>query len=247
MRIALVSDIHGNLAALEAVAADVERRGVDRVVNLGDNLSGPLLPRQTAAFLMASGWQSLAGNHDRAVLALASKPGGGAPSDEYAHSQLTATEFEWLRTLQPCARLDDEVFVCHGTPADDCIYFLETVEHGRARLASPAEIAARLGDEHSPVIACGHTHVPRAVRTASNQLIVNPGSVGLPAYADDDPEPHVIENGATDARYAIIERTPAGWIAQLIAVPYDFAPMAALARQRRRPDWELALLTGYAK
>lgn len=48
MRIAFVSDTHGNLTALEAVAADITRRGADRVVNLGDNLSGPLLPRETA-------------------------------------------------------------------------------------------------------------------------------------------------------------------------------------------------------
>jgi predicted phosphodiesterase len=48
MRLALVSDIHGNLAALEAVIADLERRHIDRVVNLGDTLSGPLLPAETA-------------------------------------------------------------------------------------------------------------------------------------------------------------------------------------------------------
>jgi hypothetical protein len=57
----------------------------------------------------------------------------------------------------------------------------------------------------------------------------------------------VIENGAPDARYAIIERMPSGWNTQLIAVPYDYPSMAALARQRNRTDWELALLTGYAK
>ena len=68
MRIAVVSDIHGNLAALQAVVADVQRRGVDRVINLGDSLSGPLLPLQTARFLMASGWLHLAGNHERQVL-----------------------------------------------------------------------------------------------------------------------------------------------------------------------------------
>ena len=68
MRIAFVSDIHGNLPALEAVAADIHRRGADRVVNLGDNLSGPLLPRETAQWLMASDWLSLAGNHERQVL-----------------------------------------------------------------------------------------------------------------------------------------------------------------------------------
>ena len=69
MRLALVSDIHGNLAALEAVAADIRRRGADSVVNLGDNLSGPLLPLETAHFLMASGWLSLAGYHERQLLA----------------------------------------------------------------------------------------------------------------------------------------------------------------------------------
>lgn len=61
MRIALLSDIHGNLAALEAVAADIELRGVDQVANLGDSLSGPLLPLETARFLMAQDWIHLAG------------------------------------------------------------------------------------------------------------------------------------------------------------------------------------------
>jgi len=246
MRIALISDIHGNLAALEAVAADIRRQGVDRVVNLGDNLSGPLLPRETASFLMASGWLSLAGNHDRQLLAMPNAA-GTTPSDEYAHSQLTAVEFDWLRTLRPSVRLTDEVFLCHGTPANDCEYFLESVADGRVHLATAAEIAARLGGEHSLLVACGHTHVPRAVRTADGQLMVNPGSVGLPAYSDDDPLPHVVETGSTDARYAIIERTPAGWNVQHIALPYDHTSMAALARLRNRPDWELALMTGYAK
>jgi predicted phosphodiesterase len=68
MSIAVVSDIHGNLAAIEAVAADIRRRGVDTVVNLGDSLSGPLLPRETAQFLMGQGWTHIAGNHERQLL-----------------------------------------------------------------------------------------------------------------------------------------------------------------------------------
>ena len=68
MRIAFVTDIHGNLAALEAVVRDIERRGVARVVNLGDSLSGPLLPRETARALMARDWLHLAGNHERQIL-----------------------------------------------------------------------------------------------------------------------------------------------------------------------------------
>ncbi|MDB5892952.1 MAG: metallophosphoesterase, partial [Rhodoferax sp.] len=68
MRIAVVSDIHGNLPALQAVAADIARRGVDQVVNLGDSLSGPLMPLATARDLMARDWVHLAGNHERQLL-----------------------------------------------------------------------------------------------------------------------------------------------------------------------------------
>lgn len=110
MRIAFVSDIHGNLAALEAVAADIARHGADRVVNLGDNLSGPLLPRETAQWLMASDWLSLAGNHERQVLQL--RPGHGGPSDQYAHAQLTEAEFVWMRSLTHTLRLDEDVLLC---------------------------------------------------------------------------------------------------------------------------------------
>lgn len=64
MRIAVLSDIHGNLGSLQAVVDDFAGRAVDAVVNLGDSLSGPLLPRETAGFLMAQDWVQLRGNHE---------------------------------------------------------------------------------------------------------------------------------------------------------------------------------------
>jgi predicted phosphodiesterase len=244
MRLALVSDIHGNLPALEAVAADIERRGVDAVVNLGDNLSGPLLPRQTAQFLMARGWPTLAGNHDRALLA--DNPALRSPADDHALAELTAAELSWLATLPPTLRWSPEVFLCHGTPKSDLQYFFETVESGAVRLAREEEIESRRAGEASPVIACGHTHMPRALRNAVGQLLVNPGSVGLQAYLDDDPPVHVVETGTTDARYAIVEQTAGRWTALLLAVPYDFKSMAVLAGRNGRPDWQHALLSGRA-
>jgi predicted phosphodiesterase len=242
MRIALVSDIHGNLAALEAVAADIRRRGADQVVNLGDNLSGPLLPRETAQWLMASGWLSLAGNHERQVLEL--RPGRGGPSDQYAHAQLTEAEFAWLRTLKPWHRLSDDIYLCHGSPRSDHEYLLETLDGSAVRLATAPEITARLNGEHAPVIACGHTHMPRAVRLGAS-LLLNPGSVGLQAYGDDHPVAHVVETGSPDARYALIEQHGGHWHVAHIAVPYDHESMAQLAQQRGRPDWAHALRTGY--
>ncbi len=242
MKLALLSDIHGNLAALEAVLADLRGREVDRVVNLGDTLSGPLLPRETAQVVMAHGWLSLAGNHERQLLA----PEPRNASDSYAHAQLTEHEFAWLRSLPATAQLTPAIFLCHGTPASDLVYFLETVTgDGVVRAATTAELDERLGAERSPVVACGHTHVARSRRGSAGQLVINPGSVGLPAFDGSYPAPHQVENGSPDARYAIIESTAAEWVVSLISVPYDFRSMARLAHQRGRPDWEHALLTGF--
>ena len=245
MRFALLSDIHGNLAALEAVVADLRRRGVERVVNLGDSLAGPLLPLETARYLMAQDWTHLAGNHERQVLHL--RPDVNSGTDYYTRTQLGAAELAWTASLRP--RLDyagGDVLLCHGTPGSDITYFLESVDPAGLRRASAAEVAERLGDGvAASLIACGHSHIARCVRSASGQLIVNPGSVGQPAYDDDQPYDHVVENGAPDARYAIVERRGAHWSCELIAVPYDHAAMARLARQRGREDWAVALETGY--
>lgn len=243
MRLALLSDIHGNLPALEAVVAELQARDVDAVINLGDSLSGPLLPRETAAFLMAQReWTQLAGNHERQLLTVSAERRGA--SDAYAHAQLDAPVFDWMRGLTDCRPYGDDVLLCHGTPRSDLEYFLETVTADGVRAAEPAEVDARLGTVMAQLVACGHTHVPRVARSAPGTLIVNPGSVGLPAYDDTHPWPHVIENGSPDARYAIAERIDGCWNVSLIAVPYDFEPMARLAEKNGRSDWAMALRTG---
>ena len=243
MRIAVVSDIHGNLPALEAVVADFSRRDIDRVVNLGDNLSGPLLPLETARYLIAQPWIHLAGNHERQLLS--EDASQRYASDEYALSQLTETELAWIATLRPRLELSAEILLCHGTPDSDVHYFLETVMPTGMRMADAREIEQRLGDNAHELVLCGHTHVARAIRSSRGSLIVNPGSVGLPAYDDVHPYPHVVESGSPDARYAIVETVSSGWSAQLISVPYDHHAMADLAREHGRSDWEHALRSGY--
>jgi hypothetical protein len=83
------------------------------------------------------------------------------------------------------------------------------------------------------------------VRSRSGQLLVNPGSVGLPALETTHPWQVTVENGSPDARYAILDRRDGAWIPTLIAVPYGHQAMAGLARRRGRPDWACALMTGY--
>jgi predicted phosphodiesterase len=101
-RIAVLADIHGSLRALEAVLADLPRRGADLVVNLGDCLSGPLQPAEVADRLMALGWPTVRGNHDRQLL---DRPVEAMiPSDAYTAVRLAPAHREWLGTLPPVPR-----------------------------------------------------------------------------------------------------------------------------------------------
>lgn len=261
MRLALVSDIHGNLAALEAVIADMKNRQIDQVVNLGDTLSGPLLPAETAQRLQKLAWLHVAGNHERQVLQLPLER--QSASDAFTSGQLSQAEKRWLDShanscdadLHQGRRWSDQlgadVALCHGSPRSDVEYLLETPIGDGVQLSSNDEIQERLGraiPDHITLLACGHSHVPRAVRLACGLLIVNPGSVGLPAYDDDHPYPsspyHRVENGSPEARYAVICKTGRGWACELISVPYDHESMAALADRRGRSDWAHALRTG---
>jgi len=244
IRMALIADVHGNLPALEAVAADIAAHGISRVVNLGDHVSGPLWPRETADFLMQKPWVGISGNHDRQVAF--DDPADHGPSDRYAFERLTPANMKWLAALPTSAMLDDAgMLLCHGIPGDDREYLLETPEHGRLRLARPAEIAARVGATAAPLIGCGHSHSPRLVHLPGGAAIVNPGSVGLPAYADDGAHPHVSETGSPVARYAFVELTGSETRVTLMAVEYDWAGAAKQATANGRPEWAMALLTGY--
>ena len=241
-RIAFVTDIHGNLPALEAVVADLRRRDATHVVNLGDSLSGPLLPQETARYLMASGWFHLAGNHERQILS--DGPDGHGASDTYARSTLSVVERAWIASLAATGRYDEHVVLCHGTPRRDDEHLLETFGPASHRSATLAEVDERLGAVDAEVVVCGHSHVPRVVRTATGRVVVNPGSVGLQAYADDEPFRYTVEMRSPDARYAIVERVDGHWVTTLIAVPYEHEPMARLAEARQRPEWAAALRTG---
>lgn len=242
-RIAVLSDIHGNLAALEAVTADLARRQVERVLNLGDHISGPLWPRETLHYLMQQNWIQIKGNHDRQLVD--QDPTKHGASDRYANHFLTDGERAWLRALPATLTLQAEFHLFHGTPSSDTTYLLETIEHGRARLATPAEIQLRLGEPQTRVLLCGHTHIPRVVHLPENRLIINPGSVGLPAYEDDSTEFHVMETGSPHARYALLEHHNGDWGVELVTVAYNYQQAADQARRNNRPDWAMGLLTGY--
>jgi predicted phosphodiesterase len=253
MRIAAISDIHGNLPALEAVLADIARCGADVTVNLGDILSGPLWPCETADRLMRMSLPTIRGNHERQLLTLPRER--MSATDAHTDARLAPAHREWLRSLPLERWLAPDVFCCHGTPDSDLDYWLETVvpgfERGGApgiRMARAGEARARLGAQRGTAASlrlCGHTHVPRTLDLGSDGLVLNPGSVGLQAYDDARPHLHVVENGSPHARWAFAERGPAGWRIEFHAVVYDWEAAARQAEANGRPDWADALRSGY--
>jgi putative phosphoesterase len=239
--IAALSDIHGNLAALEAVLADVHRRGADLIVNLGDILSGPLQCAETADRLMPLRLPTISGNHERQLLTLEFER--MRVSDQFAASVLRPEHRAWIAALPPTLRIDD-IFMVHGSPRSDLECFLETVTYSGIRTAAVDEVEERAGLTEAALILCGHTHVPRAVRLSGDRLVVNPGSVGLQAFEDDYPFPYKVETGSPHARYAMLESSSGSWSAELLTVGYDWDTAASLAESRGRMDWGRALRTG---
>ncbi|GAA0773127.1 metallophosphoesterase [Roseibium denhamense] len=244
MKIAVVSDIHGNVLALEAVLADLKSEAPDLVVNLGDCVSGPLWPEDTAAILRDTAWPTIRGNHDRIVLEDPIEKMG--PTDAFAAERLSSESINWLKTAKPTIRLDGEIFLCHGTPDNDDRYLTEKVEGPKGHLPDEETLLAELKGEKSPIICCGHTHIPRVIRLQkTGQTLLNPGSVGLPSYEDDHPNKHKMEAGSPHARYAVMTKSERGWSFQEKILPYDWDAASKEAEKNGRLGWARALKHGF--
>ncbi len=241
MRIAVLADIHGNVLALEAALSDLEARKPDLVVNLGDCASGPLWPRETMDHLMALRLPTVRGNHDRQVATLA--PDEMGPSDRFAFDQITPEQRTHLGALPLRLTVAEEVVAFHATPSDDNRYLVEEVEGGRLVRGRHDEIAERLGGIDAKLVLCGHSHAAGVVQLHDGPTILNPGSVGCPAYEDGG---YVSESGSRRARYAMVERRSNGAFAfELILVPYPYMEAAHRADANGRPEWAHGLRTGF--
>ena len=246
MKLAVISDIHGNVFALKAVLDDLGNRGVDRILNLGDIFYGPIAPKATYDLLQQYEIVTIQGNQDRQVYESSSDEIVANPAMAFVLDELQGEPLNWLRSLPHEFHLSDDVYLCHGGPNDDLLYLLENVESGYPVVRSDTEITALLKGEQASLVLCGHTHVPRSVMLDSGQLIVNPGSVGLPAYADDLPAVHRMENYSPHASYAVIENLCNGWRVEHCKVAYDVNLAVGQCKKLQRNDWVGFLKTGRA-
>ncbi|MBZ6495062.1 metallophosphoesterase family protein [Natrinema longum] len=174
MKVGLVSDIHSNRVALEAVLEDMPP--VDELLCAGDVVGYNPWPADCVDEMRERDVPTVMGNHDAAVAG--DTPfrfnGMAKAGVEHAKTHLSDEELEWLSSLPP-ERLacDDRVKLVHGHPDDPDRY---------TRYTYPEEFSPRLlGDED--VLVLGHTHV-QGVRRFAEGIVVNPGSVGQPRDGD---------------------------------------------------------------
>ena len=246
MRFAAIADVHGNHLALEAVIADIRIQGIDAIVNLGDMASSPLEAGKTMDALMALDAVHVLGNHDRCLIDRPPERMGSW--DRPAYAQLNEKHLAWLRTIPPTRIFRDQVFLCHATPGNDDLYWLETVmPDGSVTLSALEAIEKEAEGISQSLILCAHTHIARAVRLGDGRMVFNPGSVGVPGFSYNVPYPHLIEAGTPDARYAVLELVDGAWRVTFRHVPYDDETMAALARRNGYAEFACALATGWLR
>ncbi len=244
MRIAILSDIHGNVWALRAVLARARRLGIDGFVNLGDVLYGPLRPRETFEVLASVAGVTVQGNQDREISEASREKVASNPTLAFVIKDLGEEPVQWLRMLADSCIVYDEVFCCHGAPGSDEAYLLEDVRPGFPVVRPERDVSAELQGIDQPLVLCGHSHIQRVVSLFSGIVVVNPGSVGLPAFRADSPVPHRMETCSPQASFAVIEKEGGLWHTELCKVAYDHTLAAREAEKNGRQDWAHWLRTG---
>ena len=244
---AVVSDIHGNRWALEAVLEDIDKRNIKSILNLGDSLYGPLDPAGTASILMKMDVISVCGNEDRIIF----EPSGSAnlpsPTLLFVRESLSELQIRWLKKQNKTVSVDNRFLCFHGTPEDDQQYLLHDVSKNGLIQRKDHELERLLSGHNEKILFCGHDHLPAQVNLSGIRKIVNPGSVGLQAYTDDYSFYHKVENGDPRARYCVVKEEDFGVRIEQITLSYDFHTASGTAFKNSRPDWAHWLKTGYAE
>ncbi|MGS2761250.1 metallophosphoesterase family protein [Sinomicrobium sp. M5D2P9] len=241
--IAVISDIHGNSLALEAVLKDISTRDINLIVNLGDSLFGPIDPVGTAGQLMSiSNSINIMGNCDEILL----NEKSNSETFNFVKPVINSDIEKWIRSFKDTWVLEDIMF-CHGTPFVNDQYLLEEVnEHGVTHKSSD-QLSMELGELSHKYIFCGHSHVFKTQYLPDSKLIVNPGSVGLPAYYDNMPFPHAMESNSPYAEYVIAKKTAEKkWNIEHVMVGYDWEKASSIAKDNGREDYAFAIKTGKA-
>jgi putative phosphoesterase len=224
MRIALISDIHGNYLALEHVLADARRQGADQVACLGDVATLGPRPRDVLRALRELRCPCILGNHDAflvdpALVARYTKAKVIVDAIDWCREQLSEDDLEFVRSF--AAQIDvplaggRRLLLFHGSPDSNVQDVLATT--------GDDELDRLLGGAAADVMAGGHTHI-QMLRQHRGTWVVNPGSVGMPfrRYVAGA-RPEILSH----AEYAIVDDGGTSIGVELRRVPLDKAALRA--------------------
>lgn len=218
MRIAVISDIHGNLPALESVLADCAARNVEGIVNLGDLVGYGPRPNEVVAKVREAEIRGVVGNFDLAVchqdeagglvkFLRPDLPAVAKATYSWTRANVSADTLSFLRE-QPAQLLVEEgdirFLFTHGSPVDPVEYLKQDTPESRLK--------ELFDGTEADVLITGHTHIPLA-REVGDSLLLNPGSVGHPR--DGDPR----------ASYMVLD-TEQGIRAEHIRVSFNVESLA---------------------
>lgn len=217
MRVAVISDVHGNAFALEAVLRELWAVSPDLIVNLGDQVEGPADPARAAAMqldLARAGAVEVRGNNEEKLWPDGRRSPLARAYGAWLETQVNAADLARLAALPLTARaLAGAIVACHGTPMStwDSLLWVwqpEGEDRGFYRARDPRELRALVEPLGAEVVLCGHTHRPGATRVGDT-LVVNAGAVS--DQVDGDPR----------ARWTLLTRGRTGWSVDFRAVSYD--------------------------
>lgn len=238
MKIALISDIHGNLVALEAVLAELNAARPDQIICLGDVVvSGPQ-PQAALARVHALGCPVVMGNTDEWVLAprpftIRSQRDQILYDVElWGANQLTDDDRAFIETFQPTVMMDlghgRSLLCSHGSPRSNT----EAIE----ATTPDAELTTIFAEHPATIYASGHTHTP-LLRRYGDSFVLNPGSVGLPFYRGPDGS---FINPAR-AEYALITATADNLTISLHRVGYELDELVTAVAASTMPHQQAFL------
>lgn len=233
MRIGFISDIHGNLTALEAVLADIDKQSIDSLICLGDVATLGPQPKQVVAKLRALNCPCIKGNHESALFDLPrieeyQIASSLAPALRWCIEQLDSKDMDFLRSFKPLLEIplgSNHTMLCyHGSPRSNTDQILASTPIN--------ELDKLFNNYQADILVGGHTHI-QMLRRHAERLIINPGSVGsafrLPF------QPGKVPQLLPWAEYGIISLDGGTLSVDLRRVPFDVAAFSKAVEQSGMP------------